>query len=86
MEQNLLRLSSPLAIIYRYLVDHSISSDDRRRAMGLFSSHADVAADFANEIVMDRNRTGILHSYLDRIIRDQAKRRQRILSPAALIF
>lgn len=73
MEQNLLRLSSPLAIIYRYLVDHSISSYDRRRAMGLFSSHADVAADFANEIVMDRNRTGILHSYLDRIFHKTAQ-------------
>lgn len=67
MEQNMLRLSSPLTIIYRYLVDHAISYDDRRKAMGLFASHTDVAADFASEIVKDRNRTGILHSYLDRI-------------------
>ena len=60
-------LNSPMMIIHKYMLDHSYSYDDRRRAMSLFSSHHEIAQEFINDILADRAHDGSLSQYLKRI-------------------
>lgn len=60
---------SPLAVIRRYLEEKKYSYDDRRRALALFSTHGDVAHDFAGAISSGQTHAGMLSAYLERIFR-----------------
>ncbi len=65
--------AAALLAIGHYMEKQAYSYDDRRRALSLFSQHGAVADEFAAELARDKEKTGLVSTYLARIFHtDQA--------------